>query len=259
MVLRLSALLVALLAQGAHAVTDAAAQREKLRREARQRIQAARKAAEVRVRRNTQLRVRLPARGDEDGDGVLNADDWCLHTRPEDDGSFDIDIDGCSPSQRDTDDDGVTDALDRCPGTPRRGLYGEGTLVDEDGCEIWVWRDSAYTHEPAIVQENVWETEDASLGASVTAAQDAGKQLSGAAGVPDDKGSPWYRTVARTATGAIGWIMHPPPEDRPLRTGMLCAAAAGLIGLLAAFTKNHVEKQPLNETVEKRIIRKIIR
>ncbi len=95
--------------------------------------------------------------GDDDADGVPNADDLCPDTpagtevdvngcpRSEDDldgdgVSNDVDLcpdtpigeeadaDGCSASQRDTDGDGVTDDLDLCPGTP------DGAEVDADGC-----------------------------------------------------------------------------------------------------------------------------
>jgi hypothetical protein len=41
-----------------------------------------------------------------------------------------VDADGCSASQRDTDNDGVSDALDLCPDTPA------GTTVDADGCPV---------------------------------------------------------------------------------------------------------------------------
>lgn len=66
--------------------------------------------------------------GDEDGDGIPDADDLCANT-PEDE---EIDSDwwqsGCSSSQIDRDEDGVTDDMDLCPST-----YSWLT-VDSDGC-----------------------------------------------------------------------------------------------------------------------------
>ena len=41
----------------------------------------------------------------------------------------DVDSNGCGASQRDTDGDGVVDAIDQCPGTP------SGTVVDNQGCD----------------------------------------------------------------------------------------------------------------------------
>ncbi|MBB3048446.1 OOP family OmpA-OmpF porin [Litorivivens lipolytica] len=60
------------------------------------------------------------ADGDSDGDGVRNADDRCPHT-PRGDR---VNKFGCS----DSDGDGVADNLDRCPSTP------PGTPVNEFGC-----------------------------------------------------------------------------------------------------------------------------
>ena len=66
--------------------------------------------------------------GDEDGDGISDTDDECSNT-PE---GEEIDQDwwhwGCSSSQIDRDEDGVTDDMDLCPST-----YSWWT-VDNDGC-----------------------------------------------------------------------------------------------------------------------------
>ena len=66
--------------------------------------------------------------GDEDGDGIFDADDECPNT-PE---GEEIDHDwwhvGCSSSQIDRDEDGVTDDMDLCPST-----YSWLT-VDNEGC-----------------------------------------------------------------------------------------------------------------------------
>ena len=61
---------------------------------------------------------------DSDGDGISDAEDECPNT-PKDE---DVDPDGCSASQRDSDGDGVSDADDDCPDTP------SGEEVYEDGC-----------------------------------------------------------------------------------------------------------------------------
>ncbi|DAC21991.1 MAG TPA: hypothetical protein HA345_06240, partial [Candidatus Thalassarchaeaceae archaeon] len=42
----------------------------------------------------------------------------------------DVNTDGCGASQRDTDNDGVNDALDECPGTPA------ATAVNNKGCDV---------------------------------------------------------------------------------------------------------------------------
>ena len=61
---------------------------------------------------------------DKDHDGVKDKFDSCLRTpRGEE-----VDLHGCSISQRDTDGDGVHDDLDRCPTTPI------GQVVDAYGC-----------------------------------------------------------------------------------------------------------------------------
>jgi flagellar motor protein MotB len=61
--------------------------------------------------------------GDNDGDGVPNADDNCPDTPP----GFAVNADGCPP---DTDGDGVLDINDRCAATPR------GAPVDSVGCSL---------------------------------------------------------------------------------------------------------------------------
>jgi hypothetical protein len=63
---------------------------------------------------------------DEDDDGILNHLDSCQGT-PENEG---VNLEGCSLTQLDTDDDGVSDADDVCPDTDWR----ESDLVDETGC-----------------------------------------------------------------------------------------------------------------------------
>lgn len=63
---------------------------------------------------------------DADNDGVSDANDKCPGTAA---GST-VDANGCSAAQRDTDGDGVNDALDKCPGTV------PGTPVDAAGCAI---------------------------------------------------------------------------------------------------------------------------
>jgi opacity protein-like surface antigen len=61
--------------------------------------------------------------GDEDGDGVFDINDRCLHTPR----GVEVDTAGCP---FDTDGDGVPDYLDKQPYTP------EGAVVDRDGVEI---------------------------------------------------------------------------------------------------------------------------
>ena len=71
--------------------------------------------------------------GDRDGDGLgdnlagLNAD-YCPDTIPEE--IDDINMEGCGPSERDTDYDGINDIGDECPNTPPF----EVTKVGETGC-----------------------------------------------------------------------------------------------------------------------------
>jgi flagellar motor protein MotB len=61
--------------------------------------------------------------GDDDNDGVPNADDRCPHTPL----GTPVNADGCPP---DTDGDGVLDLDDLCPETPR------GAPIDEGGCAL---------------------------------------------------------------------------------------------------------------------------
>ncbi len=61
---------------------------------------------------------------DADGDGVPDTTDSCSDTPT----GETVDVDGCSPSQRDEDGDGVSDADDLCLGTPT------ATTVNSDGC-----------------------------------------------------------------------------------------------------------------------------
>ncbi|MCP3973154.1 MAG: hypothetical protein GY720_01530, partial [bacterium] len=61
---------------------------------------------------------------DADDDGVSDLLDQCPNTPA----GESVDADGCSSSQLDTDDDGVSDALDQCANTPA------GETVDADGC-----------------------------------------------------------------------------------------------------------------------------
>ena len=67
-----------------------------------------------------------PPPSDTDQDGVPDASDFCPGTPV----GESVDADGCSASQLDSDGDGVSDALDLCPGTP------PGTAVDGDGCPL---------------------------------------------------------------------------------------------------------------------------
>lgn len=67
----------------------------------------------------------LSPSGDEDGDGVRNADDLCPGTPP---GSI-VDATGCV-KRSDSDGDGVIDINDLCPDTPA------GTKVDATGCPV---------------------------------------------------------------------------------------------------------------------------
>lgn len=62
---------------------------------------------------------------DEDGDGVLDADDMCPRTPL----GVPVNSEGCA---NDNDGDGVPDYLDKCPETPL------GTVVDTNGCAIIV-------------------------------------------------------------------------------------------------------------------------
>ena len=70
--------------------------------------------------------VSIPASQDSDNDGVPDNQDQCPGTPP----GENVDSGGCSASQRDTDGDGVTDDKDQCPGT------SPGTQVDGNGCPI---------------------------------------------------------------------------------------------------------------------------
>ncbi len=63
---------------------------------------------------------------DSDNDGVSDALDQCPNTPS----GESADANGCSASQLDSDNDGVSDALDQCPNTP------PGESVDADGCTI---------------------------------------------------------------------------------------------------------------------------
>lgn len=60
---------------------------------------------------------------DEDGDGVLDADDACPRTPL----GVPVNAEGCA---NDNDGDGVPDYLDKCPETPL------GNVVDTDGCSL---------------------------------------------------------------------------------------------------------------------------
>jgi hypothetical protein len=68
-----------------------------------------------------------PSQRDDDNDGVSNSEDLCAWTYSHE--VIEVDVDGCGPSQRDSDDDGIVDAIDACPDTP------VGEVVDEKGCE----------------------------------------------------------------------------------------------------------------------------
>ena len=66
--------------------------------------------------------------GDEDGDGISDADDECPNTPEGEEIDHDWWHEGCSSSQIDRDEDGVTDDMDLCPST-----YSWWT-VDNEGC-----------------------------------------------------------------------------------------------------------------------------
>jgi hypothetical protein len=63
---------------------------------------------------------------DTDNDGVTDDRDTCPNTPA----GAAVDSSGCSASQRDTDNDGVNDAQDECPNTP------PNTEVDAEGCPV---------------------------------------------------------------------------------------------------------------------------
>ncbi|MCH7407348.1 thrombospondin type 3 repeat-containing protein [Belliella aquatica] len=63
---------------------------------------------------------------DSDNDGVTDDRDLCPDT-PQ---GAEVDENGCALSQKDSDNDGVTDDLDLCPDTP------QGAEVDENGCAL---------------------------------------------------------------------------------------------------------------------------
>jgi bacillopeptidase F len=67
-----------------------------------------------------------PPPADTDQDGVPDASDLCPGTPA----GQSVDANGCSASQRDSDGDGVSDALDQCPATP------PGQPVDANGCSV---------------------------------------------------------------------------------------------------------------------------
>ncbi|MFC3095214.1 OmpA family protein [Alteromonas sediminis] len=60
---------------------------------------------------------------DSDNDGVLDRNDRCPGTAP----GVNVDANGC-PMEKDSDSDGVADSADKCPNTPR------GDVVDAEGC-----------------------------------------------------------------------------------------------------------------------------
>jgi len=60
---------------------------------------------------------------DSDNDGVLDRDDRCPGTAP----GTNVDANGC-PIAKDSDMDGVADSADKCPNTPK------GDVVDSEGC-----------------------------------------------------------------------------------------------------------------------------
>jgi hypothetical protein len=256
-----------------------------LRHEAEQRAAAAREAENRRARNNALWRSRLVANRDEDRDGVLNANDWCLRTRPGPQGTSAVDEYGCAPYQRDNDGDGVMDAYDHCPGTPGRGPYGQHTLVDEEGCEIWVWADGTYTTERVTVRPTLENQQDGTdlsgfaiavikgLAAYTAATIDVAATDDLAPVIGDypgyetteieyvepqeepDEGYADNHYVAMFFDG-IDWLMHPPAKNSSLRTGLLCAAAAGLIGLLAGFVTQRTPKRPVEEPLDRRYMRR---
>lgn len=64
--------------------------------------------------------------GDDDGDGVINANDLCPNTPS----GNNVDANGCTAPLVDSDGDGIDDNDDECPGTPAN------TTVNLYGCEI---------------------------------------------------------------------------------------------------------------------------
>ncbi len=67
-----------------------------------------------------------PSSNDTDQDGVADETDACPGTAAE----AVVDAEGCAAEQRDSDDDGVIDDLDQCPGTV------PGTVVSDEGCAL---------------------------------------------------------------------------------------------------------------------------
>ena len=84
---------------------------------------------------------------DDDNDGVndINATGYILDECPQTAlNSTDIDEKGCAPYQRDSDNDGLTDDIDQCPGTPFgydvneigcADIDGDGVFENIDSCE----------------------------------------------------------------------------------------------------------------------------
>ncbi|WP_300026246.1 leucine-rich repeat domain-containing protein, partial [uncultured Maribacter sp.] len=64
--------------------------------------------------------------GDDDNDGVNNANDNCPNTPT----GENVDVNGCSQNQLDDDNDGVINSNDQCPNTP------SGNTVDSQGCIV---------------------------------------------------------------------------------------------------------------------------
>ena len=63
---------------------------------------------------------------DEDNDDISNDKDLC----PDTPAAFSVDIDGCAEQQKDDDGDGIKNHVDDCPNTP------EGELIDAVGCAL---------------------------------------------------------------------------------------------------------------------------
>ncbi len=86
--------------------------------------------------------VLLSGEADSDGDGVIDAKDKC----PDTPRGVKVDMSGCP---LDSDKDGVPDAKDQCPGTP------EGVQVDAKGCPLPVPTKSA-----EVTAEGTWIYKD---------------------------------------------------------------------------------------------------
>ena len=136
---------------------------------------------------------------DTDQDGVADGLDFCPGTPS----GETVDANGCSASQLDSDGDGVNDALDQCPGTPA------GTEVDANGCAI---------ASPDADQDGVPDSSDQCANTPAGEAVDAdgcsASQLDGDGDGVSDALDLCPGTPAGTAVDADGCsVAEPPPGD----------------------------------------------